>query len=300
MKHFNKKVVILVSVITAGAAFGGYKYWQYEDARKRAAALLEAQNSLFINFEEDPVIEYGAAIDDPEELALSYVTDSFGDIQVENAENIDSSTVGPVTLTYTVSTKDSYGTDVSASQDLTITVQDTQAPEILFTSDTVEIQEGDSFDPLDNVKEVTDPVDGSLEKSALTVDNPVNTSEPGSYTVTLTAADINGNTKVGTYAVTVNPKVQPKVSTSSYSQSASVSSGSYNSGENYYSESSGSSGGWQSDNSTSTGSDISDWEIEGPSDEDIQNAIDEGNRTHEEGTSWGVSILPDGSVIWDD
>ena len=100
---------------------------------------------------------------------MSHVTDSFGDVTFANADALNSMKIGTVNLTYTVSTQASYGVEVSKSRDLIVTVKDTQAPEITLESDTVSIWEGSTFDPLENVTGVKDPVDGDLDSETLTV-----------------------------------------------------------------------------------------------------------------------------------
>ncbi len=304
----NKKTIISALAVICVASIGGYEYWKYEDKKNREAAHQAAQDSLVLELAADPTIEYGEEIADPEALAMSYVTDSSGDVTVANADNIDSMVIGTVDLTYTVSTHDTYGVEVSESKDLTVTVKDTQAPEISLASDTVSIQEGSTFDPLANVTEVKDPVDGDLDKATLTVDNTVNTDEPGDYTVTVTAADDSGNTTDVAYAVTVKPNPVVKKTTAA----AASSSGSTNSyaasvqgsmdtsvaatdtkgGQDPTSLTTGGS------SSTSLGVDANGWSIEGPSEDRVREIIQQGTEHYGEGVSWDVAIMPDGSTIW--
>ncbi len=304
----NKKKVISILAVICAASIGGYEYWKYEDTKNREAAHRAAQDSLVLELTKDPTIEYGEEIEDPEALALSYVTDSYGDITVANAEDIDSSKLGPVTLTYTVSTKDTYGVEVSDSKDLTVTVQDTTAPEIMLAADTVSIQEGSDFDPLANVTEVKDPVDGDLDKETLTVDNPVDTAAPGDYTVSLSAADESGNTSDVSYAVTVTPKPVVKKTTTtavvSSSNAAVANSDTYvaatesaantNADWSVSNNTSGESSS-SSDNGGSGGTMV---EIAG--NDQIEAIYNSGVDRYGEGVSWGAVIMPDGSVMWDD
>jgi hypothetical protein len=299
----DKKTIIITLAVICAASIGGYEYWKYEDTKNREAAHQAAQDSLVLELATDPAIEYGDKIDDPEALALSYVTDSYGDVTVANAEDIDSSKLGTVTLTYTVSTKDTYGVEVYDTKDLTVTVQDTTAPEIMLAADTVSIQEGSDFDPLANVTEVKDPVDGDLDKEMLTVNNPVDTAAPGSYTVSLSAADESGNTSDVSYAVTVIPKPVVKKTTTvaaSASSGSDYSSNAATEGTETYSGTTGATNltGANIDSSDSS-SDIGVSEINFDSFENaMQNLYNKGMEHYGEGVAWDAGLTSDGDVLW--
>ena len=304
----KKKVIIITSVaVCAAAGIGGYEYWKYEDAKKRATAYQTAKDSLVLELAVDPTIEYGDTIEDPEALAMSYVTDSSGNVTVTNADKLDSSKLGSVDLTYTVSATDTYGVEVLESKDLTVTVKDTKAPEITLESDSVSIQEGSDFDPLANVTEVKDPVDGDLDKATLTVDNPVDTAAPGDYTVSLSAADESGNTTDVSYAVTVTPKpVAKKTTTTASSNNTSSGSTAYaaadSGSESSYTQqpAASDSGTDVAVNDSSSNSSGGDWRYTISNDIIGQSkaVYDEGMEHYGEGTSWGAGIMPDGSADW--
>lgn len=305
----NKKTIISALAVICVASIGGYEYWKYEDKKNREAAHQAAQDSLVLELAADPTIEYGEEITDPEALAMSYVTKSAGDVTVANADSLDSMKIGTVNLTYTVSTQDTYGVEVSESKDLTVTVKDTQAPEITLASDTVSIQEGSTFDPLANVTGVKDPVDGDLDKETLTVDNTVNTEKPGDYTVTVAAADNSGNTTDVAYAVTVTPKPVVKKTTAT-AASSSGSTNSYSapvqgSMDTYVAANdttSGQSAGSSTTNDSSTvSSGDGDWRNTLPGDiiGRAQEVYDAGMDHYGEGVGWGADFGSDGSLIWE-
>ena len=305
----NKKTIISALAVICVASIGGYEYWKYEDKKNREAAHQAAQDSLVLELAADPTIEYGEEITDPEALAMSYVTKSAGDVTVANADSLDSMKIGTVNLTYTVSTQDTYGVEVSESKDLTVTVKDTQAPEITLASDTVSIQEGSTFDPLANVTGVKDPVDGDLDKETLIVDNTVNTDEPGDYTVTVAAADNSGNTTDVAYAVTVTPKPVVKKTTAT-AASSSGSTNSYSapvqgSMDTYVAANdttSGQSAGSSTTNDSSTvSSGDGDWRNTLPGDiiGRAQEVYDAGMDHYGEGVGWGADFGSDGSLIWE-
>lgn len=304
----NKKTIISALAVICVASIGGYEYWKYEDKKNREAAHQAAQDSLVLDLAADPTIEYGEEITDPEALAMSYVTKSAGDVTVANADSLASMKIGTVNLTYTVSTQDTYGVEVSESKDLTVTVKDTQAPEITLASDTVSIQEGSTFDPLANVTAVKDPVDGDLDMETLTVENTVNTDEPGDYTVTVAAADDSGNTTDVAYAVTVTPKPVVKKTTTAASSSGSTNSyaappqGSTDTYVAANDTTSGQNAGSSTTNDSSTvSSGDGDWRNTLPGDviARAQEVYDAGMDHYGEGVAWGADFGSDGSLIWE-
>ncbi len=300
--------VILISTVGIAGATGIYRAWKVQDEKKREAAQQAAKDSLVLELAANPTIEYGEEITDPEALAMSYVTKSAGDVTVANADSLDSMKIGTVNLTYTVSTQDTYGAEVSESKDLTVTVKDTQGPEITLASDTVSIQEGSEFDPLENVTEVKDPVDGDLDKATLTVENTVNTDEPGDYTVTVAAADNSGNTTDVAYAVTVTPKPVVKKTTTATASSSGSTNGyaaqAQGSTDTYVAANdttSGQSAGSSTTNDSSTvSSGDGDWRNTISNDVigQIKDVYDKGMEHYGEGVAWDGGVLPDGTVIW--
>ena len=222
----KKKIWITAMAVVIGAA--GYGVYKIQDNRKREAAYQSAKDSLVLKLEENPAIECGTEIDDMNALALSYVKESHGDLSVKGTEGIDPEKIGDGELTYTVSTKDSYGVEVSKEETLKVKVVDTQAPEITLVKDTVELMVGDEFDPFTNIKSVKDKADGEIDKASLTVDNPVDKTKPGEYTVTVTAKDSADNTETKTYSVAVASKqttIMAKTGTARQSVSKNTTAG---------------------------------------------------------------------------
>ena len=197
----KKKIWITAMAVVIGVA--GYGVYKIQDNRKREAAYQSAKDSLVLKLEENPAIECGTEIDDMNALALSYVKESHGDLSVKGTDSIDPKKVGEGELTYTVSTKDAYGVEVSKEETLQVKVIDTQAPEITLVNESVKLTVGDAFDPLANVASVKDKADGEMDKATVEVDNPVDMTKPGEYAVTITAKDISGNKQSIAYPVAV-------------------------------------------------------------------------------------------------
>ncbi len=197
----KKKIWIVSITIIIGVA--GYGVYKIQDNRKREAAYQSAKDSLVLKLEENPTIECGTEIEDMNTLALSYVKEAHGDLSVKGTDSIDPKKVGEGELTYTVSTKDAYGVEVSKEETLQVKVIDTQAPEITLVHESVNLTVGDEFDPLANVASVKDKADGEMDKATVEVDNPVDMTKPGEYAVTITAKDISGNKQSIAYPVAV-------------------------------------------------------------------------------------------------
>ena len=99
---------------------------------------------------------------------------------------------------------------------------DTVSPVITLTSDTVSLNAGESFNPGSLIVSVNDETDGPLEYTealvpgTFTLVSDVKTDAPGSYTVTVTAADKTGNRTERTVSVTVKePEPTPAPTPSS-------------------------------------------------------------------------------------
>lgn len=159
------------------------------------------------------VLEYGSG---------KNIKDIIGNVDgkiTEIKKDIDTSKVGVQELVVKVE-KDSVVKEIPVK----IEVKDTKAPEIKVAAENVSLNVGDSFDPTtSNVSEVSDTVDGKIDyqkkedvqtnkttTNYYTVDSAVNTEVAGTYPVTVTAVDKNGNTSSTTYNVEVKPKTTTK------------------------------------------------------------------------------------------
>ena len=166
--------------------------------------------SAKVDLKENIEIEYGS------DLKVEDLTDQE-DIQLKEIKEYDSKKLGEQKLTAIFIDVD----EKEIEQEITITVKDTQAPEIIFKSETVEITLGDEIDTTSNIESVKDPVDGDIKKSedhTITEDGYFTTadikSEAGEYTVTVTAFDVNGNKAEKSYKLVIKEKSQETASTS--------------------------------------------------------------------------------------
>ena len=106
------------------------------------------------------------------------------------------------------------------------------APVIKLNKDTVEITEGDAYDPSGNIKSVKDDFDGNITKADKKPDeagtayylidfSKLDTSKAGEYKVKVTAADKAGNEATKEFTVKVKAKKEDKSSSNGSTNSNS-------------------------------------------------------------------------------
>jgi hypothetical protein len=125
-----------------------------------------------------------------------------GDVTVAMEESVTpGSCANAYTITRAWTAKDAVNNTATVSQ--TITVQDTTAPVLTVDTSTVVLACGASFDPL-SVASATD----SCGSASVSVSGSVNTSVPGTYTLSYTASDACGNASAAqTKTVLVNDNI---------------------------------------------------------------------------------------------
>lgn len=158
-------------------------------------------NELIVTFKKDATVEYGGDFHPND-----YVESSKGVLTVEGT--VDSMKIGEQEITYTVTAETSDGTEVSRSFAKTFEVKDLMEPIITLKKQEVTLSLNDTYDPADNVELVEDPVDGKL-KYTIDVGN-FTTEKAGMYTVTVKAADKNGNEAEQKFRITVTSSETPQ------------------------------------------------------------------------------------------
>lgn len=151
-------------------------------------------------------------------LSLVSCNDSSIEVSCRSSE-VSLSDVGALDVVYILS-RGAKSKDVTCS----FIVRDTKAPSIEFSTDEITIDEGDSINILENVKSVTDPIDGDLkyvesepdkiaqsgrqyEEGWYTISSNLDASTPGTYYIKVIACDIHGNRTEKEYRVVVNEVV---------------------------------------------------------------------------------------------
>lgn len=150
-------------------------------------------NSLDVEFISTPVIEYGE-----KEIDLKkYVQTCNGEIV--GISEVNTMEIGEQEIVLTLS-DGTYSKEVKK----VIEVKDTKAPEIELEKESVEIEEGEEYDPKSNVVSVTDLVDGNIEEYTIEGEYDVNTA--GEYTITVIAKDKNDNETKKEFTLAVKEK----------------------------------------------------------------------------------------------
>lgn len=194
-------------------------------------------NGFDIVINENIEAEYGEELD---HTILYDAEKSEKDLTVKEVRDFDKMKIGEQEITVVFA----LGEDTQEEK-VKINVKDTNAPEITFKSESVEITLGDSFDASANLESVKDPIDGDIAQtsdSTITKNgyffggDPIS-SEVGEYTITVTAFDKNGNKSEKSYKLIIKEKQtesddQPVASNQGGSSQAPAQSGGKPSGGN--------------------------------------------------------------------
>ena len=200
-------VYAILGTCLAVTAFSASRAIHYRNVNKKYE---EMRDSLYINFPEDTVVEYGDTFD-----PLADVEHSEGELYTSGT--IDTHKLGISSITYTVTGKEmTYGMTAAKSVERMVRVVDMQSPVIELNGDHVDITAGDDYDPASNVASVNDVVDGDLPYSeelqngyyTVTVDGDL--AEAGDHVVTVSAQDFNGNKAEKVFTVTVADAAEPE------------------------------------------------------------------------------------------
>ncbi len=188
---------------------------------------------LEVTVKDNLEVEYGDKLDH----SLLFDKDNSDEgITVKEVKNFDAKKTGEQEITVIITNED----EKTKEETLKVTVKDTKKPVIKLKKEKLEITAGDKFDAASNIESVKDPVDGDIKKSedkkliknGYIISSDVNAKKAGSYTVKVTAYDVNGNKSESSYKVTVKKKPQEQTQTQNNGQSSGNSytsnQGSYN------------------------------------------------------------------------
>ena len=187
---------------------------------------------LKVTVKDNLEVEYGDKLDH----SLLFDKDNSDEgITVKEVKNFDAKKTGEQEIIVV------FGdSEKTKEETIKISIKDTKKPVIKLKKEKVEITAGDKFDAASNIESVKDPVDGDLEKSedkkltknGYLITSDVNAKKAGSYTVKVTAYDVNGNKAESSYKVTVKKKPQEQTPTQNNNQSSgngyTSNQGSYN------------------------------------------------------------------------
>lgn len=215
-RNKKKKIVIIVLSVILTLSVICLLYWRMDMQQRR-----KIYDDMKMEFNIPETIEYGS------EIQAKDLIQSHEGGTLTKLPELDTKKKGEQKLLFRM-TKNGIEREFSC----TVTIKDTQPPEIVLKEETVTIESGSAFDPADNIQSVSDPVDGSLplltddskEKAGYTIEHKIDTDTPGTYTVTIQAKDSSDNKSSAEYQVIVNR--QPSKDSSSSSDKTTASSGS--------------------------------------------------------------------------
>ena len=186
---FRLSFAVLILLLTTAT---GFVYYHQQEC---AAARKELYDQLNITFANIDWVEYGTKSID----AKSLIIDSHGEIRAD-PELIDPSKLSTITIDYTVSGTTRYGDEVSKTYQKVVEIKDTVLPIIEMESEKIILPIGQSYNGVDNIKAVYDPVDGPLKKSetldlgTYMITGSLDPNKAGTYTFAVDACDRNGKT----------------------------------------------------------------------------------------------------------
>lgn len=244
-KKKKKKLFIIIICFVLIAEVAEFGYLSSQSKKKE-----EAQKAAFDNVAVEVKDDYAETIpltseekilktEDLVEILKDGKADKNTKITKVSKDTIDTSKEGGYIITYTIETIDSLGNKATKDYKKTFTITNTDevAPVIKLNKDTVEITEGDAYDPSGNIQSVKDDFDGNITKADKKPDeagtayylidsSKLDTSKTGEYKVKVTAADKAGNEATKEFTVKVKAKKEDKSSSSGSNNNNSGTSGS--------------------------------------------------------------------------
>lgn len=182
--------------------------------RSYAGLVGQFLGSKELTYEEEPVV---VVVDDVPPIGTGTTTDTGTSTDTGTGTSTDAGTTtdsgtGTSTATSTNSTSTATTTNSTSTSNgggsNTQSPSDTTPPVITLSgSGSVTLTVGDAYS--DQGATANDAVDGDLTAS-ITVDDPVDASTAGTYTVTYTVTDAAGNTATKTRSVTVEAAPEPE------------------------------------------------------------------------------------------
>ncbi|MBC1984598.1 immunoglobulin-like domain-containing protein [Listeria booriae] len=153
----------------------------------------------------DKTLKKGASFDPMTGVTANDTEDgNVTDKVTVTANDVDTSVVGTYHVTYSVTDSDGNTT----TKTVTVTVTSNDAPVITASDKT--LKKGGSFDPMAGVS-ASDTEDGNVTSSVRVTANDVDTSAVGTYHVTYSVTDSDGNTTTKTITVTVTSNDAPVI-----------------------------------------------------------------------------------------
>lgn len=202
-KGRRKKKVIVISLTSAAVIFlavGSYVYMQKQQEQK----ILDAMQ---LRFRDPLTVEYGSKTESD-----SLIEKISGGTLAE-APSLHTDTVGEQKLVFLLEKE-----GLRKEFPCTVSVKDSIPADIQFKQEHIVITAGDHFAAVDNIKSVSDKVDGDLsyrkdekepEKGTYVLSSDLDTDKPGTYSVLVQAMDKNGNLSKKEFSIEVKKAKEP-------------------------------------------------------------------------------------------
>jgi len=193
-----------------------FVYTLHSQLRNRQASYQELLNKVYYKFNNvQQSYEYGEGVLN----TLDFLSEYGGEVSVDVAQ-IDLSQVGSQIVTYNFTASDIYNQIVNKSTGLQISVRDTKKPKIELNEEEVKIFKGDEYDIKDNIKNVSDEVEGKLtylqkrpdkknegtllyDKGWYVIEGDYKLEEAGTYTIKVYSEDNHGNSSTKEFKLVV-------------------------------------------------------------------------------------------------
>ncbi|EUJ30529.1 immunoglobulin-like domain-containing protein [Listeria cornellensis] len=178
---------------------------QRYDANTANASVAVIKNEVPVIAASDKNLKIGTAFNPLTDVSANDPED--GDVTSKitvTANDVDTSKIGTYHVTYSVTDSDGNTT----TKTITVTVSSNNAPTIVATDKTM--KKGVSFNPLVGVS-ASDTEDGDVTSKITVTSNDVDTSRVGTYHVTYSVTDSDGNTTTKTITVTVTSNDAPTI-----------------------------------------------------------------------------------------
>ena len=198
-RKLKKSAKIAIGAAAAIAVVGGaYFGWSLLNRQSMASLAIQADQKLLTVEAGTGEVDYGTV----------FQAESPYDV----SGSVDTKKTGSYPVTVTVHGKDLFGNPKDKEYSYSFTVQDTTAPELTLGGSRLFIISGDSFDPLSNVAEAYDLLDGKIaaHSGKITRTDSEDLTVLGEHTITLKVTDDNGNSAEKSYVLAVGKKEDDK------------------------------------------------------------------------------------------
>ena len=170
---------------------------------KSIVVTVRSNDKPVISGADDTSIKEGTSFDSMEGVTAIDTEDGNITKHIKVTGNVNTNKTGTYELTYKVTDKDRNTTTVKRT--IIVTPKElhiNNLPVINASNKTIKV--GDKFNPMDRVT-ATDKEDGNITKH-IKVTGSVDTNKPGTYELTYTVTDKNGNSTTTKRTITVSPK----------------------------------------------------------------------------------------------